>query len=425
MLPGLRTVVRRVASALVVSGYVALALALTPALPAAGAPVRADAAPLIDRFRVQAFRSLLDPSLLSGDGWADASAPVVLSDLPAAAGGDALAAALVPGRAAGTVTVEQVRLLTGTIPRPAYEAYVAAANRVAATDPACRLPWQLLAGIGRVESNHGRLGAGGAVTGTGTVVPPIFGPVLDGSGGFAAIADTDAGRLDGDPVHDRAVGPMQFLPGTWARYGVDGNGDGASDPQNLADAALAAGHYLCVAGGDLGTPEGERTAVLAYNHSDAYADLVLALTAAYTGAPPTTAPAQVVAASLPVPAAPAPEPTTGAAPAPVQSGPPSSPPPSPSSTPTPTPAPTPTPSPTGTTCPTPSPTPSGTSSPTGTPSPTGIPSPAGTPPPTGTPLPSASPQPTLTPSPSPSPTSTPTPSGTPTPTPTCPPLPSK
>ena len=424
MLPGLRTVVRRVASALVVSGYVALALSLTPATPAAGAQVRADAAPLMDRFRVQAFRSLLDPSLLNGDGWADAPAPVVLSDLPAAAGGDALAAALVPSPAAGTVTVEQVRLLTGTIPRPAYEAYVAAANRVAATDPACRLPWQLLAGIGRVESNHGRLGAGGAVTGAGTVVPPIFGPVLDGSGGFAAIADTDAGRLDGDPVHDRAVGPMQFLPGTWARYGVDGNGDGVSDPQNLVDAALAAGHYLCTAGGDLGTPAGERTAVLAYNHSDAYANLVLALPAAYTGAPPGTAPAQVVAASLPAPAAPAPEPTTGAAPAPVPappSTPPSTPPATPTPTPTPTPtatptpAPTPTPSPTGTTCPTPSPTPSSAPSPTGTPSPTGAPSPIGTPSPTGTPLPSASPQSTPTP----------TPPGTPTPTPTCPPLLSK
>ena len=140
-----------------------------------------------------------------------------------------------------------------SIPKPAYEAYVAAASKLAKSDPGCHLPWQLLAGIGRVESAHARLGAGGGVTAAGTVVPAIFGPTLDGSGGFAAIPDSDGGRLDGDPTSDRAVGPMQFLPGTWAAYGRDGNGDGARDPQNLPDAALAAGTYLCAAGGDVAT----------------------------------------------------------------------------------------------------------------------------------------------------------------------------
>ena len=122
-------------------------------------------------------------------------------------------------------------------------------------------------------------------------------------GGFAAIGDSDAGRLDGDPAHDRAVGPMQFLPGTWAVYGQDANGDGVRDPQNLPDAALAAGTYLCAAGGDVATPTGARTAVLAYNHSDAYADLVLGLAAAYTGAPVSTVAVVPVVGPLPGPLA--------------------------------------------------------------------------------------------------------------------------
>jgi len=42
----------------------------------------------------------------------------------------------------------------------------------------------------------------------------------------AAILDTDGGRLDGDISYDRAVGPMQVLPGTWARFGTDGDRDG-------------------------------------------------------------------------------------------------------------------------------------------------------------------------------------------------------
>ncbi|WP_447407116.1 lytic murein transglycosylase, partial [Clostridium perfringens] len=72
----------------------------------------------------------------------------------------------------------------------------------------------------------------------------IRGPALDGDG-VAAIADTDGGRWDGDTLWDRAVGPMQFIPDTWSRWGADGNGDGAADPNQIDDAALATARYLC------------------------------------------------------------------------------------------------------------------------------------------------------------------------------------
>lgn len=76
------------------------------------------------------------------------------------------------------------------------------------------LPWSVLAAIGKVESDHGRLG-GGHLTEDGTVVPRIIGPVLDGYDGTALVTDSDEGLLDGDARFDRAVGPMQFLPSTW------------------------------------------------------------------------------------------------------------------------------------------------------------------------------------------------------------------
>ena len=76
---------------------------------------------------------------------------------------------------------------------------------------------------------------------------------------------------------------MQFIPGTWRVVGVDANGDGRKDPQNLADAATATAVYLCSGPGDLSTDSGARSAVLRYNHSDAYADQVLAIAAGYRG----------------------------------------------------------------------------------------------------------------------------------------------
>ncbi|MBC9820207.1 lytic transglycosylase domain-containing protein [Terrabacter sp. MAHUQ-38] len=136
----------------------------------------------------------------------------------------------------------------------------------------------LLAAIGEVESSSLR---GRSLDARHDVVPPVRGPALSG-GSFAAIHDTDGGRFDGDPVWDRAVGPMQFIPGTWRLWGADANGDGVADPQNVEDATLAAARYLCAGGRDLTRPDDLRAAVRSYNHSDRYVRTVLGLVEAVT-----------------------------------------------------------------------------------------------------------------------------------------------
>lgn len=165
--------------------------------------------------------------------------------------------------------LEAVARTTG-IPRRALSAYVGAARTVAADDPTCRIAWNTLAGIGASESSHGSF-AGATIGDDGVASPRIVGVPLDGTGGNRAIDDTDGGRLDGDTRWDRAVGPLQFIPTTWAVWGADGDGDGRKDPHDIADAALAAARYLCDAGGDLSGSEGWSRAVLTYNQSGAYA----------------------------------------------------------------------------------------------------------------------------------------------------------
>jgi hypothetical protein len=98
------------------------------------------------------------------------------------------------------------------------------------------LDWRILASIGQIESGHGK----------------NLGPSSAG-----------------------ALGPMQFMPATWAAYGVDGDGDGAADIMNPFDAVPSAATYLCRSGA---TREGGLySAIFAYNHADWYVRKVLGL----------------------------------------------------------------------------------------------------------------------------------------------------
>ena len=153
------------------------------------------------------------------------------------------------------------------IPGIALEAYHRAADRINAEQPACEMEWTLLAGIGQVESNQGR----GRFDAEGNTIGRILGPRLDGSlPGTAVITDTDNGRFDGDREYDRAVGPVQFIPSTWATLGRDGNDDGVADPNNIYDGALSAATLLCGQGGSMADPAARTRAILAYNNSLAY-----------------------------------------------------------------------------------------------------------------------------------------------------------
>ena len=115
------------------------------------------------------------------------------------------------------------------VPGSLHSLYVAAART-------CKgLPWSVVAAIGQVESGHGR-----------------------------NTAMSYAG----------AQGPMQFMPATFAAYGVDADGDGVADIHNQADAIFSAAHYLCANGGGRG-PGSLARAIWHYNHADWYVTLVL------------------------------------------------------------------------------------------------------------------------------------------------------
>jgi hypothetical protein len=109
------------------------------------------------------------------------------------------------------------------IPPEYLQLYVVAAQKH-------KLDWAILAAIGKVETDHGRIQGG-------------------------ACATSSAG----------ARGPMQFMPATWAAYG---NGGDVCDP---SAAIPAAARYL-VAGG---APKDYRRAIFAYNHADWYVRKVL------------------------------------------------------------------------------------------------------------------------------------------------------
>nr|WP_246280574.1 lytic transglycosylase domain-containing protein [Nocardioides daedukensis] len=164
--------------------------------------------------------------------------------------------------------VRKVATSTG-LPEAAVRAYGHATLRLGEEQPGCRLGWTTLAGIGSIESGHGTIG-GRRLGSDGRSSSPILGPALDGRPGFAAIRSTpESTTWHGDATWDHAVGPLQFIPSTWSKWAADGDGDGSSDPNDIDDAAYAAGRYLCADGHRLDSDDWGR-AIFSYNHSDDY-----------------------------------------------------------------------------------------------------------------------------------------------------------
>ena len=165
------------------------------------------------------------------------------------------------GLASGTAS------LAGT-PSTVLDAYKAA------NDWCPGLRWQLLAGIGHEESGNATTDGASVDPRTGQVSPSILGPPLDGSDGTQRLPIGPWLGWFGLPgPWQQAVGPMQFLPGTFMAWAIDVTGSGA-DPNNIYDAVDTAANYICQ--GHTGTITSERAAILRYNDDEAYASAVLA-----------------------------------------------------------------------------------------------------------------------------------------------------
>ena len=206
--------------------------------------------------------------------------PVAVSVAPAVSLSRWEAALALGGRPGIGRPLSAVSPTPTAVPPVALGAYHRAAAVLAEAAPSCELEWSLLAAIGQVESGHGErsgssLGAGGVSR------PAIISPAIDAPVRGDRLPDTDAGELDGRADQDRAVGPMQLLPGVWVAAAVDGDGDGRRDPQDIDDAALAAGVLLCASAPELSSPAGSRQALRQYNATRGYVDLVQRLSAAY------------------------------------------------------------------------------------------------------------------------------------------------
>ncbi|CAN5165041.1 hypothetical protein BH09ACT6_BH09ACT6_24980 [soil metagenome] len=188
-----------------------------------------------------------------------------------------------------TAWAARVAAATG-IPYRAVLGYAGATIALQREHSACHLGWSTLAALGDIESGHGTH-AGSRLDDNGVDTPGVFGPALDGSAYDAIAANPSAANADvagsGAAAPDasasswaRAAGPLQFIPSTWAEWGADGSGDGTADPQQIDDAALAAGRYLC-SYGDLSSAAGWRASIFAYNHVQSYVDSVAAAANAY------------------------------------------------------------------------------------------------------------------------------------------------
>ena len=199
-----------------------------------------------------------------------------------------------PGRTADSLAEWSAELEAATgISGQVLRAYANAELIAAHAWPECHLRWNTLAGIGWVETRHGTYNGNwfkpSSLNAQGYPEPPIVGIPLDGTNNTALITDTDGGAIDGDAEHDRAVGPLQFIPESWERFGSDANGDGHADPRQIDDAAAGSAALLCSGGRDLNDPQDWMDAIFAYNYSRDYLNRVAGAANAYAiGQPATT-----------------------------------------------------------------------------------------------------------------------------------------
>jgi hypothetical protein len=150
------------------------------------------------------------------------------------------------------------------------------------------LDWTVLAGIGKVECDHGRSQLRGCNP-RGTVnVAGARGPMQF----LGSTWRVSAGTFDPD-VAGAPVPAGQENQG----YATDGDGDGIADPWQPADAISAAARFLH----RNGAPGDYNAAIWAYNHSDAYRSSVLRWAETYRSAAKQTTPAAATAVPGPVP----------------------------------------------------------------------------------------------------------------------------
>jgi membrane-bound lytic murein transglycosylase B len=232
--------------------------------------------------KVRFRRTLIAAGLIAAIIWAVSSCTAIKARLPQLTRPFPAAAALpllATGIANDAIPTTPVNILANKkwvtetakatgIPERTLFAYAGVALRKSVTEPTCNITWNTLAAIGWIESHHGTI-FGGTILPDGFASEPIYGVPLTG-GAVMDIPDFDDGNFDGTAEYDRAVGPMQIIPQTWAAWHADGNLSGSEDGQQIDDSTLAAAGYLCFSGGDLSTAKGWDAAVTAYNQAPVY-----------------------------------------------------------------------------------------------------------------------------------------------------------